>query len=99
MTRPAPALSGAQAGLLDLLFDRVETQVRAMQTPRISQAVVMTVTAGAASDLNALCVISWQGTDLAAPYLASYTPTVGHVVAVLAAGSQVLILGRVLGTP
>jgi hypothetical protein len=40
-----------------------------------------------------------MGTTVAAPYLASYTPAVSHIVAVARTGSQLLILGRVAGTP
>lgn len=65
----------------------------------IEQATVSTVTAGAAADGNALAVVTWRGVTQQAAYLATYTPTVGHVVAVAIQAGQLLILGRVIGTP
>lgn len=63
-------------------------------------ATVASVTAGAAADGNALVTITWRGTTVQAPYLASYTPTVGHVVTVLyQPPGTPLILGRPIGTP
>lgn len=66
----------------------------------VEPAVVATVTAGAAADGNALAVVTWRGQAVPASYLASYTPTVGHVVAVLyQPPGCLMILGRVIGTP
>lgn len=65
----------------------------------IEQAVIATVTAGGAADGNALVTVTWRGATQQAAYLASYTPTVGHVVAVAIQAGQLLILGRVIGTP
>jgi len=63
-------------------------------------AVIATVTAGAAADGNALVTITWRGTTVQSAYLASYTPTVGHTVAVLyQPPGAPLILGRIIGTP
>lgn len=95
-----PPRTAAQDRLLDALLDRVEAW--AARTPllsRINKATVTSVAAGGATDGNALVVINWRGVDVAAPYLATYTPTAGHVVAVAKTGSQMLILGRIVGTP
>jgi len=66
----------------------------------VEPATVATVTAGAAADGNALTTVTWRGQSVQAAYLASYTPTVGHVVAVLyQPPGGLLILGRIIGTP
>lgn len=66
----------------------------------VEPAVIATVTAGAAADGNALTTITWRGTTVQAAYLASYTPTAGHTVAVLyQPPGAPLILGRIIGTP
>lgn len=65
----------------------------------VEQAVIATVTAGAAADGNALVAVTWRGVSQQAAYLATYTPTVGHVVAVAVQAGQILILGRIIGTP
>jgi hypothetical protein len=66
----------------------------------VEPAVVATVTAGAAADGNALAAVTWRGQTVSAAYLASYTPTAGHVVAVLyQPPGGLLILGRIIGTP
>lgn len=66
----------------------------------IEPAIVATVTAGAAADGNALATVTWRGVAVPAAYLASYTPTVGHTVAVLyQPPGGLVILGRVIGTP
>lgn len=97
---PPPALTGAQTRLSDILLERVQQWVaRTPLVSRVTTASVVSVAAGGAADGNSLVVINWRGTDVAAPYLAAYTPTVGHVVAVVKTGSQLLILGRVVGTP
>jgi hypothetical protein len=66
----------------------------------VAPAVVATVTAGAAADGNALVTVTWWGVAVPASYLASYTPTVGHTVAVVyQPPGGLLILGRIIGTP
>lgn len=62
-------------------------------------AVITVVAAGAASDGNALVTVSWRGGTYYVPYLAAYTPVVGHTVLLLHQHPQVVIVGRVLGTP
>lgn len=98
---PPPPLAPAQARLLDVLLDRVQQFIaRTPLVSRFTKATVVSVAAGGAADGNALVVINWRGTDVAAPYLASYaTPTAGDVVAVVKTGSQLLIAGRIIGTP
>lgn len=66
----------------------------------VEPATVATVTAGAAADGNALATVTWRGASVQTAYLASYTPTVGHTVAVLyQPPGAPLILGRIIGTP
>ncbi|GAA2696562.1 hypothetical protein [Actinoplanes palleronii] len=66
----------------------------------VEPAVVASVSAGAAADGNALTTVTWRGTAIQAAYLASYTPTAGHTVAVLyQPPGGLLILGRIIGTP
>lgn len=95
-----PMVTTPQAHLLDALFARIETW--AETTPLlsgVSAATVASVATGQATDGNALVQINWQGTDVYAAYLASYTPAVADVVAVAKTGPQMLILGRIIGTP
>lgn len=66
----------------------------------IEPAVVAVVAAGAAADGNALVTITWRGQAVYAAWLASYTPTVGHTVAVVyQPPGGLLILGQIKGTP
>ncbi len=66
----------------------------------IEPGVIAAVTAGAAADGNDLASVTYRGTTTDAPYLASYTPTVGHIVALLVQSTgNVLVLGRIIGTP
>lgn len=60
---------------------------------------VQTVTAGAAADGNPLVSVRWQGSNVLAAYLSSYTPVVGHVVVMARVGAGLLIIGRAIGTP
>lgn len=65
----------------------------------VELATIASVTAGAATDGNALVTIVWRGATVPAAYTASYTPTVGHVVLVLVQLPQIVIVDRVIGTP
>jgi hypothetical protein len=66
----------------------------------VEPALVATVTAGAAADGNAAVTVTWRGQATNAAYLSSYTPTVGHVVAVIyQPPASLLIVGRIIGTP
>lgn len=66
----------------------------------VEPATVASVAAGAAADGNALVTLTWRGQSIKAAYLSSYTPTAGHVVAVLyQPPGGLLILGRIIGTP
>lgn len=66
----------------------------------VESGTIAAVTAGAASDGNALASVTYRGTTTDAPYLASYTPVATHTVALLIqSNGSVLILGRVIGTP
>ena len=63
-------------------------------------ATVAAVTAAGAADGNALVTLTWRGQSVQAAYLSSYTPVVGHTVAVLyQPPGAPLILGRIVGTP
>jgi hypothetical protein len=86
--------------------DRLAAELLRHATPQgsptnwVEPATVATVTAGAAADGNALATVTWRGVAVQAAYLSPYTPTVGHVVAVLCqTGGSLLILGRIIGTP
>lgn len=69
-------------------------------TSWVEQATVAAVTPGGASDGNAAVTVTWRGSAMPATYLAAYTPTVGHVVAVVVQPpNTLLIVGRVIGTP
>lgn len=62
-------------------------------------AVVETVTAGAGTGGTALVKVRWRGGLYEVAYLDSYTPTVGHTVALAVQPPQLLILGRPIGRP
>ena len=82
--------------------DRLADELAALTTQpgvRMEPGTVVTVVAGAAADGNALVTVSWRGTSVAVPYPSSYTPVVGHVVLLLVAPPQVVIVARLLGTP
>ena len=100
MPRATSPLTSAQARMQEALTDHVRDWVES--TPMVSRvhaAIVTSVQAGAAADGSALAKVSVSGRDIPAPYLSSYTPAVGHIVAVARTGSTLLILGRVVGTP
>lgn len=61
--------------------------------------VIATVTAGAASDGNALVTVTWRGAAVQASYPADYTPVVGHNVLLLIQLPQIQIMHRTIGTP
>lgn len=66
----------------------------------VEPGVVATVTAGAASDGNALAAVTYRGVTQELAYLSSYTPVVGHTVAVSVSSSgAAFVLGRLIGTP
>lgn len=65
----------------------------------LEPAVVYSVTAGAASDGNDLCVVTWRGVNVPVAYAAAYTPVVGHTVLLNVQPPSLVILCRVIGTP
>jgi hypothetical protein len=67
--------------------------------PHGELAVITAVTAGAGTDGNALVTVTHNGATQKYPYLLSYTPVVGHVVAIHPWGASYLILGRPGGIP
>lgn len=63
-------------------------------------ADVVAVAAGAGTDGNAVVTVNWNGEDcVAAGYAASYTPVVGHRVALLVIQNQPWIVARSVGHP
>jgi hypothetical protein len=62
-------------------------------------AVVYSVTPAGARDGNALCTVTWRGTQTPAAYSSSYAPVVGHVVLLGVQPPSVVILCRLIGTP
>lgn len=95
-----PARTAAQDRMLDILTMRWDKWARTSTlVSQISKASVLSVAPGGASDGASLVVVRWRGVDIAAPYLSTYTPAAGNVVAVARTGSQLLILGRIVGTP
>jgi hypothetical protein len=97
---PAP-LRPVQSRLLGMLLERVADWVSTSpDVSRVSKAKVTAVLPGAAAGGTTLVTIQYQGASgLNAPYLSSYTPVLDDVVAVARTGSQLLILGRIVGTP
>lgn len=76
-----------------------EAAAAAPRGATVFQAQVTNVLSGTAADGNALVQVSWRGSKFTAAYLSTYAPAIGHQVAVVLAGSEPLILGRVIGTP
>lgn len=62
-------------------------------------ADITTVTAGGATDGNALVTVNYLGAALQLPYLSQYTPVVNHRVALGRVGGIWTILGRPVGFP
>jgi len=65
----------------------------------LEPAVVYSVTAGAASDGNALAVVTWRGVNVPVAYAAAYTPVVGHTVLLNVQPPSLVIVMHVIGTP
>ena len=63
-------------------------------------ATVTTVTAGGAVDGNALVKVTWRGLEVTVNgYLNSYTPTPGDRVLCGYVDSQLIVKGRIVGSP
>lgn len=62
-------------------------------------ATVTAVTAGGGRDGNALVTVLHNGSSQKYPYLLTYAPAVGDVVAIHPWGGSYLILGRPGGIP
>lgn len=69
------------------------------QKRRSWRGVIATVVAGASLDGNAAVSVTVNGSTIPAPYLASYTPVVGHVVMVELVNGSPYISGRLIGFP
>lgn len=83
---------------LDRFLDSVLTASTPSTTPW-AVGTIATVTAGAATDGNALVVVDYQGAQVRAAYGAHYTPVVGHRVLMARVGPQLAIICRLIGTP
>lgn len=80
--------------------DRNSEKINAAPSARLLRATVATVTAGAASDGNALVTVTWRGENCpVADYPDSYTPAPGHRVLCALVGDQLSILHRGIGYP
>jgi hypothetical protein len=81
--------------------DAQSDRLAGMESSSTYFVTVASVTAGAASDGNALVTVTWRGNTVAVQgYYASYTPAVGHRVEVgLTTDNQLVIRGRVIGQP
>lgn len=79
--------------------DRHRAQLAEIAGARHAMATVATVTPGGASDGNALARVSWRDAVLEAAVLDPYTPVIGHRVLIVVADNQLIILGRVIGSP
>lgn len=64
-----------------------------------ANGTIASVTANAAADGNSAVTVTVLGSTIAAPYLESYTPTVGDMVRVEFTNGSPLILGAVIGLP
>lgn len=86
--------------LRQLASSVADAEGRAAKSPlRLVLGTVSTVTVGGAADGNAAVTVSIGGSAQLAPYLESYTPTAGDLVAVLLSAGAPLILGQVIGLP
>lgn len=72
---------------------------RTTPVPEMPLATVTAVTAAGASDGNALVTVNYLGASLQFPYVDSYTPVVGHRVALIRMGGTWTIFGRPVGFP
>jgi hypothetical protein len=79
------------------LADQTSARLADTPTARLIVATVVTVTAGASPEGNALVQVSWRGeTYTAAGYAAGYTPAPGHRVRCELVDNQLLIAYRIL---
>lgn len=74
-------------------------QARPPAPGRFVVATVASVADGAAADGTALITVDWDGAQIQAARLDSYTPAAGHRVLCAYQDSQLVILGRVVGQP
>lgn len=67
---------------------------------KLFAGTITSVTAGAASDGNALVKVRWRGREFpVAGYGAHYTPVIGHAVTCALFDDQVRIIQRDIGQP
>jgi hypothetical protein len=85
--------------------DAVARLAAAITEPPVASPIVAenwtvaSVNAGGSLDGAAAVSITRGGNTIIAPYLASYTPAVGHMVRVEFDRGSPLILGRIIGLP
>lgn len=65
-------------------------------TCRFEPAVVSSTSATAA-DGQTECTLTWRGATIRAPYLSTYTPTVGDVVVLIVQGRSRFVVGKLKG--
>lgn len=87
-------MADVRARFTAMLLDRA-----ADEAAELPSATVVAVTPGAAADGNALVTVRYLGADLKLPYMAHYTPGVGHKVTLGRVGGTWVIFGRVIGFP
>lgn len=87
-------------GEINALADVLEDDDRASTPVTVIRiGTVKTIVVGGSTDGNDQVTVTVNGNDLLAPYLDSYLPELGHVVAVAFTNGSPLILARRIGTP
>lgn len=80
--------------------DSNSTRLNDLPQAKLLRATVTSVTAGGASDGNALVKVRWRGQTLTvADYGAHYTPVVGHRVVCALFDDQLTLIQRSIGQP
>lgn len=96
----APPLSRGLAAAVRTWTDATNKRIASTKGSRQVLATIAAVTAGAASDGNALVLVLWRGSIVqVAGYAASYTPVANHRVVCDLIDNQLMIAYRVIGQP
>lgn len=97
MTTPHPRLAQAVRRFADHNSQRI---AEAASTPVVFFGTVTSVTAGGASDGNALVKVTWFGKQVTANgYVNTYTPVANDRVLCAYDGQQIVVVGKVIGRP
>jgi hypothetical protein len=67
--------------------------------PEWPMGTITAIAPSAASDGNTLVSVNYRGVSIQVPYLAHYTPVVGHAVVLARVGGHWTIVGRPVGHP